>query len=98
MKQLHLFIVKQWLPHSVHRTNKLKRRVILEKIYINTVGVTTPSLRCRICGRVLKNEESIKTGVGPTCLEKTFGIIYSLKNINTVNTNLKQNKLFTKPL
>ena len=37
-------------------------------------------IRCRSCNRILKNQESIKLGIGPFCLRKVGGHISSKKD------------------
>lgn len=39
-----------------------------------------PVRRCRVCGRVLRNAESIARGMGPTCERRVIGVVSRVRN------------------
>lgn len=51
--------------------NKIKSRKALDKIDFCHEGV------CCNCGRPLTNPESIKSGIGPKCIEDKYSLLYS---------------------
>lgn len=54
-------------------------------------------MKCSLCHRELKNEESIKRGMGETCAKRAGIIVANVrlrKNLNNINNSYKQQFLF----
>lgn len=46
-------------------------------------------VRCLVCGRVLKDRESIRVEIGPVCLRKLKGYIPEIRNMKMPELKVK---------